>query len=252
MTRLSVNMNVAALLRNRRGHPWPDVVGLGRLALEAGAAGLTVHPRPDARHTTAGDVRALRDLIASEFPDRELNLEGYPEARFLALVAEVRPAQVTLVPDAPDQATSDHGWAFRDQADFLREVVAGLKPLGGRVALFADAEPGEMDAAAATGADRVELYTGPYGACHGDPVAATRELHRLEAATRAARECGLGVNAGHDLTVPGTRALTSQVPQIDEVSIGHALFCDALRFGMAETVARYLAACAPDGAARVG
>lgn len=245
MTQLSVNLNVAALLRNRRGHPWPSVVGLGRDALTAGAAGLTVHPRPDQRHTRPEDVHALRALIDAEFPDRELNVEGYPNARFLDLVQAVRPDQVTLVPDDPAQATSDHGWDFRAEHAGLAKIVAGLKAAGRRVSLFADPEADQMAAAAATRADRVELYTGPYGAAHDDAAAQARELARLAAATAAAQAQGLGVNAGHDLTVPGTARLVALLPSIQEVSIGHALFCDALSHGMVETVRRYLAACAP-------
>lgn len=244
MTDLSVNLNVAALLRNRREHPWPDILDLARIALTAGAAGLTVHPRPDERHTRPGDVWALRALLDAEFPDRELNVEGYPDARFLALVQEVRADQVTLVPDDPAQATSDHGWDFETQGAMLAEVVAGLKKHGHRVSLFSDPDAGHMARAAQTGTDRVELYTGPFGGAYGDPSAEDRELERLAEATAAAEMQGLQVNAGHDLTVSGTRKLSARIPSISEVSIGHALFCDALTFGMAETVCRYLRSCA--------
>ena len=243
-TALSVNLNVAALLRNRREHPWPSVVGLGRIALEAGAAGLTVHPRPDERHTRASDVRDLRALIDAEFPDRELNVEGFPDDRFLELCREVRADQVTLVPDDPEQATSDHGWDFAADAERLREVVGTLQGRGHRVSCFADPDADLMADAAATGTDRVEFYTGPYGSTYDDPAAEERELRRLTAAAQTARALGLGINAGHDLTVPNTATLVARVPLIDEVSIGHALFCDALEHGMAETVRRYLQACA--------
>lgn len=243
MTELSVNLNVAALLRNRREHPWPDVVGLGRIALEAGAVGLTVHPRPDERHTRPSDVRNLRALIDQEFPDRELNVEGYPEDRFLDLVGEVRADQVTLVPDDPNQATSDHGWDFAGKMNYLADIVGALKEGGHRVALFADAEADQMENAARTGTDRVELYTGPFGGSYNDEDAQERELQKLADTAKAAKALGLGVNAGHDLTVPGTAILVKRVPIIDEVSIGHALFCDALTFGMRETVERYLASC---------
>ena len=242
-TQLSVNLNVAALLRNRRDHPWPDVVGLGRIALREGAVGLTVHPRPDERHTRASDVRALRELIDREFEDAELNVEGYPDERFLALVDEVEADQVTLVPDDPAQATSDHGWDFAREGERLADIVAGLKRHGHRVSLFADADADQMQAAAATGTDRVEFYTGPYGSTYDDPEAEERELRRLQSAAAAATEHGLGINAGHDLTVPNTAVLIARVPSIAEVSIGHALFCDALEHGMAETVRRYLEAC---------
>ena len=246
MTVLSVNLNVAALLRNRRDHPWPDVVDLGRIALREGAAGLTVHPRPDERHTRASDVRDLRELINREFEDAELNVEGYPDERFLALVDEVEADQVTLVPDDPAQATSDHGWDFVGEGERLTEIVAGLKRHGHRVSLFADADADQMAAAAATGTDRVEFYTGPFGSTYNDPKAEERELRRLRDAANAATENGLGINAGHDLTVPNTAVLISRVPSIAEVSIGHALFCDALTYGMAETVRRYLRACAAE------
>lgn len=243
MTALSVNLNVAALLRNRREHPWPDVVDLGRIALQAGAAGLTVHPRPDERHTRPGDVRALRQMIDAEFPDREFNLEGYPEEPFLSLVQEVRPEQVTFVPDDPSQATSDHGWDFVKHQAVLTNLVAEYRQKGHRVSLFADADPDQMASAAATGADRVEFYTGPYGAAHHDPALQAQELAQLARAADAASAAGLGMNAGHDLTVPGTQQLIGRLPQIAEVSIGHALFCDALTYGMRETVQRYVRAC---------
>ena len=243
-TQLSVNLNVAALLRNRRDHPWPSVTGLGRIALGAGAAGLTVHPRPDERHTRASDVRDLRALIDAEFPDAELNVEGYPDERFLTLCRGVRADQVTLVPDDPAQATSDHGWDFAVDRGRLVPIVERLKADGHRVSLFADADADQMAAAAATGTDRIEFYTGPYGSTHSDPAAEERELARLEAAAAAALDNGLGINAGHDLTVPNTAILVARVPAIAEVSIGHALFCDALTYGMEGTVRRYLGACA--------
>jgi pyridoxine 5-phosphate synthase len=245
MTDLSVNLNVAALLRNRREHPWPDILDLARIALAAGAAGVTVHPRPDERHTRPGDVWALRALLDAEFPDRELNVEGYPDARFLSLAHEVRADQVTLVPDDPAQATSDHGWEFEAQGAMLADVVGGLKKKGHRVSLFSDPEALHMTNAARTGADRVEFYTGPFGGAYNDPITEERELERLADATAEAEAQGLQVNAGHDLTVGGTRKLIIRVPSISEVSIGHALFCDALTFGMAETVRRYLESCAP-------
>ncbi|MEM9250387.1 MAG: pyridoxine 5'-phosphate synthase [Pseudomonadota bacterium] len=244
MTKLSVNMNVPALLRNRRDQPWPDVADLGRQALAAGAFGLTVHPRPDERHTRPSDVYALGALIAEAFAGRELNVEGYPDARFLEIVNAAAPHQVTLVPDAPDQATSDHGWDFVKDRALLAEWIEKLRAPGRRIAVFADAEAEQMAAAAEIGVDRVELYTGPYGAAHSSSDARERELSRLADAAQAARAAGLGVNAGHDLTVLGTQQLVQRIPEIDEVSIGHALFCDTLTYGLRETVKRYLAACA--------
>lgn len=241
--RLSVNVNAIAMLRNRRDLPWPSVEGLGRIALAAGAHGLTVHPRPDERHVRRTDLPVLRALIDDEFPQAEFNIEGYPTEDFLALVEAAEPDQVTLVPDDPSQATSDHGWDFIGRRDFLQPVVRRLKKAGTRVSLFADPDPRGMDVARELGADRVELYTGPYGGCHGDPAGAAAELDRLAVAAEAALASGLAVNAGHDLTVANLPALARRVPRLAEVSIGHALTADALEHGMAETVRRFLKAC---------
>ena len=241
-TALSVNLNAVAQLRNRRDLPWPSVTGIGRIALEAGAHGITVHPRPDERHIRFTDLPDLRALC-DEFPGTEFNMEGYPTDEFLALCEANEPEQVTLVPDDPAQATSDHGWDFEAHADLLRETVARLKGRGMRVSLFADADPGGIGAASATGADRVELYTGPYGATHDRPDAARAEVERLGATADAARSAGLGVNAGHDLTVDNLPALVARVPDLAEVSIGHGLTADALIHGMEATVRRFLAAC---------
>lgn len=241
--KLSVNLNAVALLRNRRDLPWPSVTHLGRVALAAGAHGLTVHPRPDERHTRRADLAPLRALIDDEFPEAELNIEGFPDADFLALVEANEPDQVTLVPDDPAQPTSDHGWDFDAQFDFLAPAVGRLKKRGFRVSLFANPDPAGMAAARATGADRIELYTGPYGGCHGDAAEAAAALGRLERAATAARTQGLGVNAGHDLTVANLPALAKAIPFLAEVSIGHGLTADALEFGMAGTVGRFLKAC---------
>ena len=198
--KLSVNLNAIAMLRNRRDLPWPNVEGIGRIALAAGAHGLTVHPRPDERHTRHADLPILRALIDDEFPEAEFNIEGYPSEDFLRLVEKSQPNQVTLVPDDPAQATSDHGWDFVRQADYLAPIVRRLKKGGFRVSLFADPDPVGMDVARDTGVDRVELYTGPYGACHNDSAKAARQLERLATAADAALATGLAVNAGHDLT----------------------------------------------------
>lgn len=240
--KLSVNLNAVALLRNRRDLPWPSVTGLGRAALAAGAAGLTVHPRPDQRHIRFTDLADLRALIDDEFPEAEFNIEGFPSEAFLALVEKHQPEQVTLVPDDPSQATSDHGWDFLSKADFLEPIVARLKASGMKVSLFADPDPLGYEKAKAMGADRIELYTGPYGGTYGDPKAAAAELDRLGKAASAATELGLGVNAGHDLTVDNLPALVKVVPNLREVSIGHGLTADALMYGMPTTVARYIAA----------
>jgi pyridoxine 5-phosphate synthase len=242
--KLSVNLNAIALLRNRRDLPWPSVTGLGRIALQAGAHGLTVHPRPDERHTRRTDVPAIRALIDDEFPQAEFNIEGYPTGDFLALVEEAQPEQVTLVPDDPEQPTSDHGWDFVANRDMLKAIVARLKKTGARISLFSDPDVTEEQIAAAksTGADRVEFYTGPYGGCYDDPAKAAKELERLKKAAEMAKAAGLAVNAGHDLTVANLPGLAKAVPYLAEVSIGHGLTADALEFGMAGTVQRFLKA----------
>ncbi|MEQ1953181.1 pyridoxine 5'-phosphate synthase [Mesorhizobium sp. CN2-181] len=241
--RLSVNLNAIAMLRNRRDLPWPSVTGLGRIALAAGAHGLTVHPRPDQRHVRFTDLPEIRALIDDEFPQAEFNIEGYPAEEFLELVERTEPEQVTLVPDDPSQATSDHGWDFAAYADFLRPVVRRLKGRGLRVSLFADPDPKGLDIARALGADRVEFYTGPYGSCHSDSAKAAKELERLGKAADAALALGLQVNVGHDLTVANLPALMKRIPRAAEASIGHAVTADALEFGMSETVRRFLKAC---------
>lgn len=238
---LSVNLNAIAMLRNRRDLPWPSVVGLARVALEAGAGGLTVHPRPDQRHIRFSDVPALRDLIDREFPGREFNIEGYPSEEFLQLVEAARPDQVTLVPDDPVQATSDHGWDLAGHRMFLTDICGRLTAGGMRPSLFVD---GGIDAdlvsiAKEAGAGRVELYTGPYGGCHDDPAAAADWIEKLGATADFARDHGLGVNIGHDLTVENLPALVARIPYVAEASIGHALTADALLYGMSETVRRF-------------
>lgn len=244
-TALSVNLNAVAMLRNRRDLPWPSVTGLGRIALTAGAHGLTVHPRPDQRHIRFSDLPEIRALIDDEFPDAEFNIEGYPSEDFLDLVEKNEPEQVTLVPDDPAQATSDHGWDFSGQGNFLRSVVQRVKGGGMRVSLFCDPDAGETGIAAArgTGCDRVELYTGPYGSCFEDLQAAARQVEILGSTADAARAAGLKVNAGHDLTVANLPALIQRIPDLAEVSIGHGLTADALEYGMAETVKRFVDAC---------
>ena len=247
-TVLSVNLNAVAMLRNRRDLPWPSVTGLGRIALEAGAAGLTVHPRPDQRHIRFHDVGDLAAVIA-DFPDAEFNIEGYPTEDFIELVLAHRPHQVTLVPDDPSQATSDHGWNFVEHAALLREHVERLGAAGLRVCLFCDpdASSRQLDSAAKTGAHRLELYTGPYGATYADEAARSRCLDDLARTADAAQALGLGLNAGHDLTVDNLPALIERVPSIAEVSIGHGLTADALIHGMAGSVRRFQRALAGSG-----
>lgn len=243
--KLSVNINAIAMLRNRRDLPWPSLEHLGRVALQAGASGLTVHPRPDQRHIRFSDLPVIRALIDDEFPEAEFNIEGYPSEDFLALCERTEPEQVTLVPDDPAQATSDHGFDFRSQGEFLKPIVARLKKKGMRVSLFADGD-GDVEAvklAKATGADRIELYTGPYGGCYDKPELAAEILENLGRTADAAVAEGLAVNAGHDLTVENLPALAKRIPALAEVSIGHGLTADALEYGMAETVRRFRRAC---------
>ncbi|MCB1494774.1 MAG: pyridoxine 5'-phosphate synthase [Bauldia sp.] len=239
---LSVNLNAIAQLRNRRDLPWPSVTGMGRIALQAGARGLTVHPRPDERHVRRSDVPDLARLIAGEFPDREFNIEGNPDARFVEIVETVRPTQVTLVPDDIRQATSDHGWDVAAHHEFLVGIVARLRQSGMRVSLFIDPDPAVPALARDVGADRVEIFTGPYGSAM-DPAVQARELDKVVATGNAAKDAGLGLNAGHDLTLANLPPLVAALPHLAEVSIGHALTADALQFGMAETVLRYREAC---------
>jgi pyridoxine 5-phosphate synthase len=243
--KLSVNLNAIAMLRNRRDLPWPSVEALGRIALQAGASGLTVHPRPDQRHIRFSDLPVIRALIDDEFPEAEFNIEGYPTEEFFDLCASVQPEQVTLVPDDPSQATSDHGWDFRKHQDFLSKAIAPYKKMGCRVSLFADGD-GDAEAvviAKAVGADRIELYTGPYGSFYDAPERAGPTLEALGKTADAALAIGLGVNAGHDLTVANLPALIKRIPKLAETSIGHGLTADALEFGMAETVRRFRRAC---------
>lgn len=241
MTLLSVNLNAVAQLRNRRNLPWPSVVGLARVVLDAGASGITIHPRPDERHIRRTDVFDLARLLADEYPEAEFNIEGYPSEDFFALVDAVKPQQVTLVPDDPAQATSDHGWDFKTSAELLASVVKRLQAPGRRISLFCDPDAGVdgVAAAKATGAHRIELYTGPYGGCYDQPEQAVRELAALAHTAQAAHAAGLGVNAGHDLTLANLPAFQSAVHGVDEVSIGHGITADALLIGFAEAVRQY-------------
>ena len=237
MARLSVNLNKLATLRNTRPMNLPDLGKFARLALDAGAAGLTVHPRPDERHVRAGDVAPLAAIARRA--GREFNVEGNPfEGRFLDHCRDVRPDQATLVPDLPGQATSDHGWAAAD-ADRLRPVVAELRELGCRVSLFVDHDA-DVTALAEVGADRVELYTEPYAAA--PPDARPAMLEAFADAARRASSAGLGVNAGHDLNLENLPPFVAAVPGVAEVSIGHALIADALELGFSEAVRRYVTA----------
>ena len=242
MTAFSANLNKIALLRNTRDNRLPDIGRMARLCVAAGAAGITVHPRPDERHTRPSDVRELR-LLTQQF-QVEFNIEGYPTDDFLRLVHEVHPEQCTLVPDAPDQKTSDHGWDVAAHGDLLQRIIPPLRAAGIRVSLFMDPDPEAMSLVLATGAHRIELYTEPYAVAF--PTAArAASIAQYAAAARAARSNGLGVNAGHDLNLDNLSDFLSQVPHVQEVSIGHALIADALELGMTEAVRRYVAICSP-------
>jgi pyridoxine 5-phosphate synthase len=241
-TKLSVNVNAIAFLRNRRNLPWPSVEGLGRIALQAGAYGLTVHPRPDERHIRRSDVGVLRDMIRKEFPGREYNIEGYPDAGFVKLVKEAKPDQVTLVPDDIGQATSDHGWDIGAHKSFLGDAIGEFKSAGIRISLFIDPDPELPRLAKDVGADRVEIFTGPYGGAF-EAMAMEREFRKVVATGKAADKAGVGLNAGHDLTRENLPRLVAALPNLREVSIGHAITADALLFGMAETVRLFRQAC---------
>ena len=236
-TALSVNVNKIALLRNQRPLAIPNVVGLSRIALESGAQGITVHPRPDERHVRGADVEALAALL-KEWPQAEFNIEGNPFHNLMPLVRATRPQQCTFVPDDAAQATSDHGWDLARDGDRLAPLVAEARALGVRVSLFMDAAPEAMARAKAIGADRVELYTEPYAAAFGSAGEAG-VLAAFRAAAESAQRLGLGVNAGHDLNRDNLGPFLAQVPGVLEVSIGHALIADALEFGLAETVRAY-------------
>ncbi|MGE5526257.1 MAG: pyridoxine 5'-phosphate synthase [Rhodospirillaceae bacterium] len=238
MTHLSVNLNKIALLRNSRTLGIPSVTRAASIALEAGARGITVHPRPDGRHIRTHDVHDLIEVL-KRYPDAEFNIEGNPYHSVLDLVMSVRPHQFTLVPDDPSAFTSDHGWDLERDGARLAPIIAQLKHIGVRVSLFMDPEPAAMGRAAALGADRVELYTEPYAASYGgDNEAAT--LERYTAAADAARRAGLAINAGHDLNQQNLGKLVAAIPDIAEVSIGHALTAEALEDGLAITVKNYV------------
>ena len=243
ITNLSINLNKVALVRNTRHLGIPSVTRAAMLCLQAGAAGITVHPRPDARHIRAQDVIDLAELL-KDWPEREFNVEGNPFHNLMDCVADLRERhlpvhQVTFVPDGEGQFTSDHGWSFPADTKRLRPLIAQAHGLGLRVSLFMDAEPSAMQAAKDVGADRVELYTEPYAAAWGTPRQGA-QLKRFAAAAQAALDAGLGVNAGHDLNRDNLAVFVQQVPGVSEVSIGHALIADALELGYASTVEAYL------------
>lgn len=240
MTVLSVNLNKVALLRNQRDLTYPSVLDMARTAIRSGAGGITVHPRPDERHIRKSDVLDLGQMLSDEYGEAiEFNIEGYPSDDFLTLVAETRPAQVTLVPDAPEQNTSDHGWDVITAQAQLKTSVAEIHAIGARVSLFLDDDPALPAHAASTGADRIELYTGPYHHAFMEGRG-NESLVSFAATAQAAMDAGLGINAGHDLNLDNLGGFLNAVPGVVEVSIGHAVIADALNWGMAETVRRYV------------
>jgi pyridoxine 5-phosphate synthase len=241
-TALSVNLNKVALVRNTRHLGIPSVTRAATLCLAAGAAGITVHPRPDARHIRSEDVSDLAELLQA-WPGREFNIEGNPFHNLMDFVRQVRPHQVTFVPDSEGQFTSDHGWTFPQDAERLKPLIDEAKALGVRVSLFMDPVPEAMAAAKAVGADRVELYTETYASAYGTPKQA-EVLAAFKATAEAALKAGLGINAGHDLNRDNLATFLTTVPGVQEVSIGHALIADALELGYTETVSAYLA-CMP-------
>ena len=247
MTKLSVNINKVATLRNQRPQlNIPDLVRCATICLDAGAAGITIHPRPDERHIRSSDVPQVAQLV-SRYPDAEFNIEGNPfQGDYMSHCRTTSPTQATLVPDDASQNTSDHGWDLAKDAQRLRPIIADLKSFGCRVSLFMDPLPEMMDVAAGIGADRIELYTEPYAAAfaRGD----TQSADAFTAAAKRAAEVGLGVNAGHDLNLHNLAPFLRKVVNVLEVSIGHALIADALEFGLAETVRRYRRACGDDAA----
>jgi len=244
--KLSVNVNKVAVLRNSRGGALPSVIEAARVAIDAGAKGITVHPRPDLRHIRPDDVRSLAGLLPAHV---EFNIEGNPFAPandrgypgLLALVRETRPHQVTLVPDTDGQITSDHGFDLRRDGEHLVPMIAAFKALGCRVSLFVDAGDADIANAARFGADRIEIYTGPYAAAFAEGQFESALADCVDTHRRAG-DAGLGVNAGHDLDAVNLIPLVRALPMLAEVSIGHALFNDAIYDGLAPTVRRYLAA----------
>lgn len=234
MTSLSVNLNKVALLRNTRDVGYPSVIESAKLVLAAGAHGITIHPRPDERHIRRSDVPEIAAFL-KDYSGIEYNIEGYPDEEFMSLVLSHDCDQVTLVPDAPDQKTSDHGWDIPARCDFLKDIVARLKDGGRRVSLFIDHDPAMAEAAASIGADRVELYTGPY-------AFESALLPMYVETARHAKQAGLGINAGHDLNLDNLARFIAAIPECDEVSIGHAITADALKMGWMGAVSAYLIA----------
>jgi pyridoxine 5-phosphate synthase len=233
MTRLSVNINKIATLRNARGGNNPDVIKVAQDCERFGAEGITVHPRQDERHIRYADVLELSKVVTTEF-----NIEGYPDERYLKIIHDVKPAQATLVPDPPTAITSNAGWDTISNASFLTDIVKEIKSQGVRVSIFVDPVNAMIESARKTGADRIELYTEPYAHNFSNDRKAAVKAYQESA--RIAHEIGLGINAGHDLSLENLNFFSQHVPNLDEVSIGHALICDALYFGLENTIQLYL------------
>lgn len=232
MTILSVNINKIALIRNSRGSNYPDLIKVAQDIEKFGGQGITVHPRPDERHVKFSDCAELKKICTTEF-----NIEGYPSERFLKLIEEVRPHQVTLVPDAPDALTSDNGWDTIKNASFLKEVIYELKKSGARVSLFIDPIEQLIEGAANVGADRIEYYTGPYA--HSYHQDRERAVRKYAMTAKFATQLGLKINAGHDLNLDNLRYFKENIPDLAEVSIGHAIVCDSLYYGLENTIQMY-------------
>lgn len=232
-TKLSVNINKFATIRNARGGNNPDLIQVAKDCEAFGAEGITVHPRPDERHVRKTDVYALKEIVTTEF-----NIEGYPSPEFISLIHDIKPEQVTLVPDPPDALTSNAGWDTIKYEDYLKSIIEDLKKSAGRVSIFLEANPDLLSTAKSTGADRIELYTEPYAIQYASDK--TSAISPFKETAKLAGELGLGVNAGHDLSLENLNFLTSQLPELQEVSIGHALVCDALYHGLQNTIQLYL------------
>lgn len=232
-TKLSVNINKFATIRNARGGNNPDLIQVAKDCEAFGAEGITVHPRPDERHVRKADVYALKEIVTTEF-----NIEGYPSPEFISLIHDIKPEQVTLVPDPPDALTSNAGWDTIKYEDYLKSIIEDLKKSAGRVSIFLEANPDLLSTAKSTGADRIELYTEPYAIQYASDK--TSAISPFKETAKIAGELGLGVNAGHDLSLENLNFLTSQLPELQEVSIGHALVCDALYHGLQNTIQMYL------------
>ncbi|MBN1906785.1 MAG: pyridoxine 5'-phosphate synthase [Deltaproteobacteria bacterium] len=240
MTNLSVNLNKIALIRNSRGNDFPNLIEFAKKFIELGVNGITVHPRQDERHIKSRDVIDLAELL-KDYPDVELNIEGYPSRDYIHLIEDIRPDQCTIVPDSINQLTSDHGWDIKKEKVFIREIVGLIKKAGCRASIFVDPNIKQIKLVGETGADRIELYTESFAALLGSP-ASDKVFNRYKASAETAQEMGIGVNAGHDLNLRNLPKFL-EIDGILEVSIGHALTIECIEFGMKEVITRYLGIC---------